>query len=453
MRNWIKRLDSKEDEEVSDKRKPRIAVVHCKAGKGRSGTVATSYLISEEGWKRADALQRFTDRRMRVGFGNGVSIPSQLRYVSYVDRWTNDFGKKYVERPIEIVEVHVWGLRDGVKVAIEGFVDEGKRIKTFHIFTRDEKTVVDQGRVPTNKAPMSKAELKKDQEYITSPVEETPITSPSTTTEDDKFTGSFQTVVLKPSSPLILPTSDVNIDFERRNKASYTGFTVVTSIAHVWFNAYFEGGHEGHESGVFEIEWDAMDGIKGSARKGARSLERLKVVWKYIDDPSARRDINEPKVGEPVQESKPADWHGESGIGESEAKHSNGVDSGRSGGAALTMGTMIEEGADMLGRDLGMRKADPQSANLSRASSFQGEDHHRKSVGAAQADQLAELEGVKSHTIDSELESPTPTSMVKAHEVESRQDTKAGQYMEIGMAKVSSIIAKMKSNEKDHETK
>ena len=308
MRNWIQRLD--DSGEPNENKERRIAVVHCKAGKGRSGTVATSYLISEEGWKREDALHRFTERRMRVGFGQGVSIPSQLRYVGYVDRWANDLGKKYVERPIEVLEVHVWGLRDGVKVAVESYVDEGKRIKSFHTFTRHEKMVTDEGRISTKQAPVSSGDIRKDSEYITSPTDGPTSPSSSGSSLNNSFNGSFQTVILKPSSPLIIPTSDVNVDFERRNKASYTGFTVVTSIAHVWFNAYFEGGHEGHESGVFEIEWDAMDGIKGSARKGTRALEKLKVVWKYTDQPGVERIISQPKQGEPVHESEPAKLDG-----------------------------------------------------------------------------------------------------------------------------------------------
>jgi protein-tyrosine phosphatase len=138
-------------------------------------------------------------------------------------------------------------------------------------------------------------------------------------------------MICKPNKPLIVPSSDVNIDFERRSKASYTGFAMVTSIAHVWFNPYFEGGAE-HDSGVFETEWDAMDGIKGSARKGIRALDKLKVVWRYpaaetveasaaskskgkgkkSEDtaPAAGRRISEPKPGDPIHESEPPDWRG-----------------------------------------------------------------------------------------------------------------------------------------------
>lgn len=120
----------------------RVVVVHCKAGKGRSGTMACSYLIAECGWKPEDALARFTERRMRPKFGAGVSIPSQLRWISYVERWAKG-GKRFVDRPVEIVEIHVWGLRHGVKVEVEGYADEGKRIKVFHTFRRDERIVVE----------------------------------------------------------------------------------------------------------------------------------------------------------------------------------------------------------------------------------------------------------------------------------------------------------------------
>ena len=53
----------KVDSETLEKRKKnRVVVVHCKAGKGRSGTVSCSYLIAEEGWDPEEALARFTQR-------------------------------------------------------------------------------------------------------------------------------------------------------------------------------------------------------------------------------------------------------------------------------------------------------------------------------------------------------------------------------------------------------
>ncbi|PQE31246.1 dual specificity phosphatase protein [Rutstroemia sp. NJR-2017a WRK4] len=327
MKNWL------------DGGKDRVVVVHCKAGKGRSGTMACSYLISECGWKASEALARFTERRMRPGFGQGVSIPSQLRWVGYVDRWTKA-GKQYVDREIEIMEVHVWGLRDGVKVQVEGYVDEGKTIKLFHVFTKKERVTVEgntpggggiknmlsdmagfqnQGKVATSKSAAemeaSKTEPNKPQLISAKTAE-----ANSSSNSDTGSEAGGGAVIFKPASRVILPTSDINIDFERRNKASM-GWTMVTAVAHVWFNAFFEGngpenGGKPDDSGIFEIDWDKMDGIKGSSRKGTRALDRLAVVWKAYDA-QGRRDsvVTEPGAESPVPEVAAADWKGGNKVG------------------------------------------------------------------------------------------------------------------------------------------
>ncbi|KAL8942784.1 MAG: hypothetical protein Q9216_001469 [Gyalolechia sp. 2 TL-2023] len=360
MRDWLKGPDT----EVG-----RVVVVHCKAGKGRSGTAACSFLISEEGWTAEDALFRFTTRRMRSGFGAGVSIPSQLRWIRYVDEWTKH-RKLYVERQIEVVEVHVWGLRDGVKVAVEGFIDEGRTIKNFHTFHRHERIIVE-GTDPTSTVsaysnsesslPLSDGKFK-----------------PSDLQHQDtlkSIEAGGNAVVFRPSDPLILPTNDINIDLERRNKAAY-GWTMVTSVAHVWFNTFFEGKgpeNNGHAAsdGVFEIAWEAMDGIKGSARKGTKALDRLAVVWRVVNGtkgtPQLTQIITEPREGEPVPETKAADWKS--------AQHST-----------LTA----------IGKDLGLRTASPASVVVSKASSL------RSSGSSPQSKEEDQLVGVKTHGPDGE---------------------------------------------------
>lgn len=309
MQKWLRREGEHvegEEERVADAaaegdrgagKAGRVVVVHCKAGKGRSGSMACSYLIAECGWTAADALQQFTSRRMRPGFGAGVSIPSQLRWVGYVDRWTKG-GKKYMEQQVEILEVHVWGLRTGVKVAIDGYVDEGKVIKEFHVFSKDERTAVDkegagtpgvlgkladaagfdnEGKILPGDKPNGDAAKKQKRASALS------YNNAGRSDSMDPVAGTGA-VVFKPSSRVILPTSDINIDFERRNNAAY-GWTMVTSVAHVWFNTFFEGNGpeqdgEADQDGLFEIDWDKMDGIKGSSRKGTRAFDRLAVVWK-----------------------------------------------------------------------------------------------------------------------------------------------------------------------------
>jgi protein-tyrosine phosphatase len=376
MRNWLHEKEG------------RVVVVHCKAGKGRSGTASCSYLISEEGWSVQKALQRFTERRMRPNMGKGVSIPSQLRWIGYVDRWAKS-GKLYIERQIEILEVHCWGLRDGVKIQIEGFVEDGKLIKRFHTFTRDERELVrgevktttmtqavqevmyknGLGRSTSKRSPKpkefpkgspkdsSKESLESEESAFRRANDPPPDAAPpldgteESKIEDRELELGTGDVVFRPARRVVLPTNDINVDIERRNKAAFD-LTMVTAVAHVWFNAYFEGnGPEqkgiAEESGVFEIGWDAMDGIKGSSRKGTQAFEKIAIVWKALESTEGRPGviITEPKEGEQVKQSSPADWKGQQGVTPSE------------------------------GKDLGLRTSSPteSSTDLSKASSVKSQ--------------------------------------------------------------------------------
>ncbi|KAL7800292.1 hypothetical protein V8C37DRAFT_364768 [Trichoderma ceciliae] len=402
----------------TERNKDRVVVVHCKAGKGRSGTASCSYLIAEEGWKAEDALTRFTQRRMRPQFGAGVSIPSQLRWVGYVDRWTKG-GKRYTDRPVEIVEIHVWGLRNGVKIDVEGFVDEGKKIEVAHTFTKEERLVVEgdapeggglsemmwdlagyssnqREKAPDATAseqsandepkkkdsfepppsprpsdssmeqllrrksakligkvspPGSHSKIDKFRALITTEPSSQTASSPSevrTETPDEAEPGGMA-VIFKPKDPIRIPNSDVNISFERRNRTHKSmGLTMVTAVAYVWFNVFFEGNGpeqqgKSNSNGVFEIEWDAMDGIKGSSRKGTRAFDRMSVVWRIAEsgEPKPEEEVIEPREGEPVPQAKAADWKGADNATTPDAE-----------------------------KDLGLRLQSPLSADVSRASSI-----------------------------------------------------------------------------------
>ncbi|KAF7121685.1 hypothetical protein CNMCM5793_009157 [Aspergillus hiratsukae] len=467
MRNWLHRLDDPDGGGKSQLAEgKRVAVVHCKAGKGRSGTIACSYLISQEGWKMEDALQRFTARRMRVGFGPGVSIPSQLRWVGYVDRWANQMDKTYIERPVEILELHVWGLRDGVKVAIQGYIDEGKKTKCFHLFHRSERTVVDDGKTVfpskntqngSESSSSSGTDTTTDSPLPASQASTWPSTIAATSSPKPTVTAPLASgaegpgaapqkrisaVILRPSTPVIVPSSDVNIDFERRSKAAYTGWAMVTSIAHVWFNAYFEGGDK-HDSGVFEADWESMDGIKGSSKRGVKALDRLKVVWRYappsrfgIREPGKEdaaimaQAITEPKPGEPIRESHPADWRGQETGAADEHEHEEDrllqgkeniptriaeIDTGTKGltsatdhplltsvsTAAATAVSATAHSIHGLGKELGLRKQTDESKDVSLAESEV--ESERSKTGAAavdrgqsgKADENGDFEGVR----------------------------------------------------------
>jgi hypothetical protein len=191
-----------------------------------------------------------------------------------------------------------------------------------------------------------------------------------------------QAVVFKPATPIRIPNSDVNISVERRNRAhASVGLTMVTAVAHVWFNVFFEGNGpeqdgKADQSGVFEIDWDKMDGIKGSSQRGTRALDRLSVVWRVAGAGEAEAEgkaapgvvIDEPGEDSPVPQVQPADWKG---------------------------GSVEDPTAD---KRLGLRVEDPESQGVSKASSVKsqeiGEDSEVAKAGNREDDQ-ASLEGVK----------------------------------------------------------
>ncbi|CCG81970.1 Putative uncharacterized protein [Taphrina deformans PYCC 5710] len=202
-----------------------VAVIHCKAGKGRSGLSACSYLITHAGFTEQGARSLFTQKRMRAGFGEGLSIPSQVRYLGYVQQW-NEGGRRYVPRRVRIESVTVRGLRAGCRLSLREFKQQGTVIQTLHDFSATD--------------------------WVT------------------KEGGDTMVAAVAETKSLEMD-DDVCVYLSKGN-----------AFAHFWFNATLEAAKmkEGQQS--FSIVWEEVDGWKGTRWRGAKAYDSVSVQWTFL---------------------------------------------------------------------------------------------------------------------------------------------------------------------------
>lgn len=91
-----------------------VIVVHCKGGKGRTGTMICVWLIESGVFSSASlSLDYFGHRRTDTNVGSkfqGVETPSQSRYVGYYE-WVKNNGRVLpVAVPLRITEISVTGV-------------------------------------------------------------------------------------------------------------------------------------------------------------------------------------------------------------------------------------------------------------------------------------------------------------------------------------------------------
>lgn len=82
-----------------------VIAIHCKAGKGRTGTIICSYLLYAKICENAEKALAFYSQ-MRTYNNKGVTIPSQIRYVNYFDK----ILKSKIKLPLEFPKVFLKGI-------------------------------------------------------------------------------------------------------------------------------------------------------------------------------------------------------------------------------------------------------------------------------------------------------------------------------------------------------
>lgn len=198
-----------------------VAAVHCKAGKGRTGTMVCCYMLHSKQFPSANEALNYYGT-MRTHDRKGVTIPSQRRYVNYYARLVQE---KLIYTPITLFirEIHIEPLPqfNGAQGSLQFSISEfTKKVYTSNIY-----------------------EIKKG--------------SPSITIRLD------QTIPL---------TGDIKLDFVNKPKMMRK-----EKLFHFWFNTFFVQNNLSHnnvENGnVRHSTGSAGSAASGPPRKSTLSLD------------------------------------------------------------------------------------------------------------------------------------------------------------------------------------
>nr|CDS27061.1 phosphatase and tensin [Hymenolepis microstoma] len=85
-----------------------VVAINCKAGKGRTGVMVCACLLElQEARNAEEALRLYAEKRTRNG--QGVTIPSQRRYVQYYSRLLSS-GLTYEPTPLRLTSIRIEGV-------------------------------------------------------------------------------------------------------------------------------------------------------------------------------------------------------------------------------------------------------------------------------------------------------------------------------------------------------
>ena len=175
----------------------------------------------------------YSKKRMLVG--PGISIPSQLRWLSYVEQWRD--SRNYFNIPFRISHIQLYEVKDikfdvGIAVFRKNFNTETWDIFILHLFKENEVTK---------------------------------------STENGKITITYES-----KSPILCQTEFCL--FLARNRLAGNSSFLRNSMAQCWINTYFE------PLKYKKLGWNEMDCIGGINKKKSSVFESIKINWNFPAD-------------------------------------------------------------------------------------------------------------------------------------------------------------------------
>lgn len=247
-----------------------VVVLHCRVGKGRSGTVSIAYMMKYLECPFTEARDVFMTSRFKPGVSRGVVIASQLRYLRYHELFLR----------------HDHDTREALV-----FNCETARFLLKSITLEQPSGVILSGHCVA---------FIKIQKY--NDVRDNVVTMATLETDEDLL-GQPMGQSLSMCLPLKLSAQDIRLEFGLTSKTSYmiNGIGSLASRSYCWLNLYcetlrssrsdlpgrltLEELRKEQEDGMeflFNVRWNELDGAKGTCNRGVKLFESMTLKWSLL---------------------------------------------------------------------------------------------------------------------------------------------------------------------------
>lgn len=252
-----------------------VAILHCRMGKGRSGTISIAYMMKYMNCPFEEAKELFMEKRFRMGLSKGVTINSQIRYIRYHEL-SLYYGINSNSMIVDQIKMSRFQLESIMLQAMSGI-----------LFSHPYYTAVKISKYNNNRDGLIDLISVQTPEQVS-------------TTKALYFKNS-KNITIDINVPV--EVSDIKIEFSlvARSHAMSHRITTLASNSNCWLNLYWETvrcsktnstnnfllNELRHEQNnglkfIFIIRWNELDGTSGTRSKGLRLFSSCILKWSLL---------------------------------------------------------------------------------------------------------------------------------------------------------------------------